>query len=182
MSLSIANAGPAPDPTPSRISRRDALARIRHELGAAPCLICAIRDGAGGPQRVLARGRHARLVLSRYPIRWGHLLVLLDDHVTRFEELALDAWQESTALALDAATSLETALDPVRCYIASLGSAHDGLPMTSPHLHLHVIPLYHAADKPSGVLTWEHGVYAAPEAAWQGLQQRLAAAWPTRPR
>lgn len=46
--------------------------------------------------------------------------------------------------------------------------------MSSPHLHLHVIPIYEPDDKPSRVLTWEHGVLVLSDAELAALAAELA--------
>ena len=128
------------------------------------------------PSRTLAVGARARAVLTRFPKRWGHVVILLDDHITTFSALDEDAWQEMNALALTAARVLERSLAPVRCYVASLGSSRE-LPMTSSHLHLHVIPLYDVEDRPREILSWSTGLYQGTEAEWDALEARLKRAW-----
>jgi diadenosine tetraphosphate (Ap4A) HIT family hydrolase len=62
------------------------------------CLICAIDRGAFGRRWAIAEGRHASLLLTAYPVRWGHLLVVLREHVTSFSELEPAAWREASEL------------------------------------------------------------------------------------
>lgn len=166
---------------PRIIPRERAVAEITAARGASPCLVCALRDGVAGPRHVLAAGARTTVLLPHYAVRWGHTLILINEHVTRFEELSAETWQEATGLVLCAARALERALRPARCYVASLGAASDDLPMTSPHLHLHVIPIYQAEDKPSAVLTWDRGVTVADEEEWAELHRILLAAWEPRP-
>ncbi len=158
----------------ARIPREEAVARVAGERGDASCLVCAIRDGRLGAPHVLAQGRWCRVVLARYALRRGHALVLVDEHVTRFSDVDDATWAEATALALVTARRIERALAPVRCYVASLGSAQPDLPMSSPHLHLHVVPIYEPDDKPSRVLTWAHGVLAPSEAELRALAGEIA--------
>jgi diadenosine tetraphosphate (Ap4A) HIT family hydrolase len=159
---------------PDVISREEALARLDGRRG---CVVCAQLDGTLGKPWLLAAGAHAVAFLPRYASRWGHVMVALREHVVRFGDLDDEAWREASDMALGAARTLERALTPVRCYIASLGTARDDLPMTSPHLHLHVIPLYDPDDKPSTVLSWSHGVHVAPETEWARLAARLVLTW-----
>ncbi len=138
--------------------------RVAAERCEETCLVCAMRDGKLGTQHLIARGRQCRVLLARYAVRRGHALVLIDQHVTRFADVDDAAWAEATALALSTARRIERALSPVRCYVASLGSVEPDVPMSSPHLHLHVVPIYEPDDKPSRVLTWAHGVIALSDA------------------
>jgi diadenosine tetraphosphate (Ap4A) HIT family hydrolase len=103
--------------------------------------------------------------------------VLADAHVTRFEALPLETWEQMARLAHAAARALERALQPTRCYVASLGTAIEDLPMTSPHLHVHVVPLHDPAARPSSVLSWEQGVLAFDEADVAELAHQLLAVW-----
>jgi diadenosine tetraphosphate (Ap4A) HIT family hydrolase len=164
----------------AHITRDQAIERVAAERQGEPCLVCAMRDGKLGTPHVIARGQQCRVVLARYAVRRGHALVLLDQHVTRFADVDDAAWAEATALALSTARRIERALSPVRCYVASLGSVEPDLPMSSPHLHLHVVPIYEPDDKPSRVLTWAHGVIAASDAELAELAAVLRDQAPAR--
>jgi diadenosine tetraphosphate (Ap4A) HIT family hydrolase len=111
-------------------------------------------------------------------VRWGHALVLSKQHVTSFSELSAAHWREMSEQARRAAFAVERALAPARCYVASLGTSEADVPITSPHLHLHVVPVYDPDDRPSRVLTWEHGVLEAELSEWHALAESLRAAWP----
>jgi diadenosine tetraphosphate (Ap4A) HIT family hydrolase len=159
----------------NRIGRDEAVARVR--AGALDaCLVCGLLAASTGPPAPLRRTAHATLVLARYALRPGHLLVLANRHVTRFQDLADDEWIDMTRLAHQAARALEQELAPLRCYVASLGTGSHDVPMSSPHLHIHVVPISSADDKPASVLTWQHGVYVDEGAAWEALVGRISSA------
>lgn len=155
------------------IDRETALRRAGEGLSEGTCLICHLVENAA----VVARGARARVLLPRMGRAEGHLLVALDRHVTSFAAVGDDEWAEASALALRAARALEAALRPARCYVASLGSALGGLPMSSPHLHVHVLPVDDPAARPGRVLSWEDGVFAASEAEAAAILGRVRAAW-----
>jgi diadenosine tetraphosphate (Ap4A) HIT family hydrolase len=90
-------------------------------------------------------------------------------------------WARCAELARRAARALERELRPLRCYVASTGSAAGELTQSSVHLHLHVIPLYAADDRPADIFSWADGVYVATEAEWRALSQQLRAAWSLTP-
>jgi diadenosine tetraphosphate (Ap4A) HIT family hydrolase len=161
---------------PVRIQRDVAVARVAAEREGEPCLICALRDGRAGAGPILRETRHTVTVLDRYPARWGHVLILLREHCESLADVGDDAWTEAGREALRAGRALEATLRPLRCYIGSFGTSRDIVAMSSPHLHLHVIPVYDAADRPSTVLTWREGVYAATEDEWSALRDRVASA------
>jgi diadenosine tetraphosphate (Ap4A) HIT family hydrolase len=127
---------------------------------------------------MLAETAHSTVVLSAYPRRWGHVLVVLAEHVTTFAALSAAAWADAAAHARVAARVVERVLAPERCYVASLGTAIDGLELTFPHIHLHVIPVYDPDDRPSTVLSTADGMLAADEDEWEALHAQLRAAWP----
>lgn len=104
-------------------------------------------------------------------------MVVLHEHVERFADLEAEHWREASALAHRAASSLEARLSPKRCYVASLGTDLTDLPMTCPHLHLHVIPVFESGARPAQVLSWADGVGDADEAWWQAELAQCRAAW-----
>lgn len=159
------------------VPRDEAISLIAMERGDAPCLMCALRDGSTGPTYVIARTAHATVILPRYALRRGHLLVIADQHATSFAELDPASWVEMSTLAFRAAQVLERTLGPLRCYIASLGAPSPDLVMTSPHIHLHVVPIHALEDKPSTVLSWARGVVIGDDAELEELRRELAAAW-----
>lgn len=140
--------------------------------------MCGILRGADGPPLVVAERDDAVVVVPRYGVRWGHLLVALRPHITRLSQLPRPAWLNACELAYEAACAAEQVLSPLRCYVASLGTPRDDLPMTSPHLHLHVVPIYELDDRPGEVLTWRHGVVTGSDEERAELRDALLAAWP----
>ena len=161
---------------PYLISREQAVARVTRERGA-DCLICELRERADESGLLLHRDGYTTVLLSRYPRQWGHILVLLDQHCTRFAELPPGVWSAVSAASHRAARMLERALQPARCYIASLGSAREDLPMSSPHLHMHVIPIADADARPAEIFSWQRGVYDAPPDEWRALRELLLDHW-----
>lgn len=157
---------------PTRIGREETLARIE-ALASEGCVPCALARA-----EALAASTHAVAVLSRFPTRWGHVLVILREHVERLDEVPPEVWLDASALAHAAGRAVERALEPARCYVASLGTSEPDLPMTFPHLHFHVIPVAERAARPADVLTWKHGVYEGTDEEWAELRAGLREAWP----
>ena len=157
-----------------RIDKQTAQARLAAQLSAGECGMCALVRGRIGDARdVIAEAPEARVVLSQYPIRWGHLLVIARAHVTSFSAIADADYDVMMRLARDAARRIERVLRPARVFVASLGCAHEGLPATSPHLHVHVVPVMSPDARPRDVLTWENGIDEADAAEWDALRERL---------
>ena len=160
-----------------RLSRGQAVSRIEG-LDIAGCLMCwLMQQPSQRVTRVVERDG-AAVVVPQFAVRCGHLLVVPARHVTSMSDLGRAGWAQLCDLAYVASLAVERALTPVRCYIASLGSARSDVPMTSPHLHLHLIPIYQADERPAEVLTWRHGVWSLPTSAREDYRDALLAAWP----
>lgn len=159
---------------PQKISREEALTRIASERGDTGCLICAIRSGEAGPVWTIREGPHTHSVLSRYPRNWGQAMVLMKRHTTTYTEVTPGEWLEGCLEAQRIAARIEVTLKPLRCYISSLGTWRKDLPMSSPHLHIHIDPVYNAEDRPRTIFTHSLGVLEAEEAEWMTLRGLLA--------
>ncbi len=159
---------------PKRIERDVAVTRAVAERPEGSCLVCAILAGEAGPTWVVHEGEHVRVVLSRYPRNWGQAMVLLRRHVTSFSALDPMEWAEATEAARRTAVQMEKVLDPVRCFVSCLGTAHSDLPMSSPHMHLHVDPVYDADQRPRTTFTLEFGVMEGEPHEWEELRAALA--------
>ena len=139
--------------------------------------MCALVAGRiGDPRDVVLEMPHARAVLTQYPVRWGHVLVVARRHVTSFTAIDDAAHDAMMRLARDAARRLERAMRPARVFVASLGCAHEGLVATSPHLHVHVVPVMDPDARPRDVLTWENGIDEGDAAEWAALRETLRSA------
>lgn len=162
---------------PTLIPRAEALARIRSEVGDAPCLMCAMRDDRVGERWVVDEDDELLLVVPRYVRRWGQLLVVLKPHVTQYSDVQPRLWARANAWALAAARIVERERDPIRCYITSTGSAAGELTQSSAHVHIHIIPVYESDDRPRHVFSWTDGVYVGTTEQWRELTETYRAAW-----
>lgn len=162
---------------PTLISRDEALRRIIAEGGRPACLMCAILERRVGPVYVVHEDDDAVVMLPRYVRRWGHVMVIPRVHATTFSTVDPDAWARTTRTAHQAARMVEQALRPLRCYLASVGSSAGELAQTSMHLHMHVIPLFAADDRPSDVFSWAEGVLVGEPHEWEALQRTYREVW-----
>jgi diadenosine tetraphosphate (Ap4A) HIT family hydrolase len=162
---------------PTLISRAEALERIRTEVGDGNCLMCAVRDDRAGDRWIVDEDAELLLILPRYVRRWGQMLVVIKPHVTRYHEVDPSLWARASTWALRAACVVEAHMQPVRCYITSTGSAAGELTQSSAHVHIHVIPLYDADDRPRDIFSWADGVYVGEPAEWHELQSAYRARW-----
>ncbi len=162
---------------PTLITREEALSRILEEGGRPSCLMCAILERQVGPVYVVHEDRENLVMLPRYVRRWGHVMVVPRVHATTFSGVDPDAWARTARTAHQAARMVERVLQPLRCYLASVGSSAGELPQTSMHLHMHVIPLFAAEDRPSDVFSWAEGVIVGEPHEWLELQARYREVW-----
>jgi diadenosine tetraphosphate (Ap4A) HIT family hydrolase len=156
------------------------LAREARELPASHggCAMCGMVAGHPHDLETVAARPSAVVVLDRLATRPGHLLVILRRHAEAMSEVTWPEYQEAQRLAWEAARTVERVLEPKRVFIAALGSAVR-LPMSFPHHHVHVLPLYDGgeSDRPSEVLTWRHGVWLYENDEARALASKLRAEW-----
>lgn len=138
------------------------------------CAINARRVGAVYP---VYEDERLIVMLPRYVRRWGHVLVTPKPHYTAFSAIDPGLWARTNELAHRAARMIEQVMRPRRVYVASTGSSAGELTQSSMHLHIHVIPLYEADDKPADIFSWADGILVAEPAEWEELQARYRLAW-----
>lgn len=162
---------------PTLISRSEALARIRNEGGTPSCLMCAIAARSVGDTQAVFEDDEMLVFLPRYVRCWGALCVMPKLHVTSFSKVPPALWQRVNALGLKAARVVEALQNPRRCYLASTGSSAGELTQSSMHLHIHVIPIHDAEDRPASVFSWQEGVYVAEAPEWAALRGEYVRSW-----
>lgn len=155
---------------PHLISKDEAMASL--PTGSA-CFLCEMLESTDN----IFSDDQVSVVLSRYPRFWGQVMVVLNRHITDFRTITDHEWIAMNVHALKAARILEEVLDPVRCHIASIGTERADLPMTSPHLHINVLPIPEEDLRPSEIYTWTHGVYAGTEEEWEALHTAIRSNW-----
>ncbi len=162
---------------PTLIPRAEALARIRAEGGEPACLMCAIAERAVGAVQVVFEDAEMLVFLPRYVRCWGHVCIMPRLHVTSFAAAPGAIWARTNALGHKTARVIETLQRPRRCYLAATGSSAGELTQSSMHLHLHVIPVHDAEDRPASVFSWQEGVYVAEPGEWDALRESYVRAW-----
>jgi diadenosine tetraphosphate (Ap4A) HIT family hydrolase len=166
-----------------RAAKEEALALLaehRRAIGAADdaCLMCLLAEKRGVPAPVY-EDDHALVILDRFASREGHLLVIARDHIEGLTELGWEKYSHLQRVAFDAARAIEGVLTPRRFFLAALG-APQAVPMSFPHFHLHVIPLFEADDstRPARVFSWTDGVVVYEDHEAEELANKLRRAWP----
>jgi diadenosine tetraphosphate (Ap4A) HIT family hydrolase len=156
------------------------LAENREQLlgGDTGCVLCALVGRASSSPDLVHEGEHGVVLLDRFGTREGHLLVISRAHAEDTLELGWDVYRELQRLAYEGARVVTRSLAPARIFIAVLG-ASAALPMSFPHFHIHVLPVYDTDERarPAHVLSWSAGVLVYEDAEAAALAERLRAAW-----
>lgn len=141
--------------------------------------MCALLHREAGPVHAVFEDPRALVMLPRYVRRWGQMMVIPKAHVTSYREVEATTWAYANQLAHTAAQVVEHVQKPRLCYVASIGSnpVVKELAQSSRHLHIHVIPVYQAQDRPADIFSWAEGVYVADPPEWEALRQQYQDAW-----
>jgi diadenosine tetraphosphate (Ap4A) HIT family hydrolase len=163
----------------TRLEKDEALRLLDAERRADPrlaaCTMCHLATTA---HRV-AESEHGVVVLDGYAATEGHLLVIAREHREGTTEIDWPFHRDLSRLVWEATRVLTEVMTPVRVYTAALGAAREDLPMSFPHHHIHVIPVYSSDEhaRPAHVFSWTSGVVRYEQREAEALATRLAVAW-----
>jgi diadenosine tetraphosphate (Ap4A) HIT family hydrolase len=155
--------------TLARIDREAALAEVAREMAGAKCAVCR----ALSTNALVAELDDCAAYLNRFPVRWGHVVVVPRRHVESFVEMTDAEHAAAGRLTTSVARAIETTMRPNRVFVAALGSARDDLPMTTAHMHWHVVPVDDERPRPRDVFTWEHGVMIGDADDWAAVTETI---------
>lgn len=146
--------------------------------GEEGCVMCALVSRAPSTPELLRESEHGVVLLDRFGAREGHLLVVSRAHVEDTLGLGWDVYQDLQRLAYEGAQVVTRLLAPARVFIAVLG-ASEALPMSFPHFHIHVLPVYDTDERsrPAHVFSWSAGVLVYEDEEAAALAARLRAAF-----
>jgi diadenosine tetraphosphate (Ap4A) HIT family hydrolase len=149
--------------------------------GADGCVMCALVKRATYSTELLAENEHGVALLDRFGSRPGHTIVIARAHVEETTKLAWPAYAALQRLAYEATQALDRAFSPARTFVAVLGASEE-LPMSFPHFHIHVLPVYERGEgaRPAHVFSWSVGVLVYEDDEARDFSARLRAAWPAR--
>lgn len=129
----------------------------------ADCPFCEIVNEPSHP-RIEKENKYAFVIRDGFPITQGHTLIIPKRHVGSFFEITPAEHQALFELMEQIKPSLDQQYQPAGYNIGINDGAAAG--QTVPHLHIHLIPRYHEANKdPRGGVRW-----VVPEKAdyWSG--------------
>lgn len=105
------------------------------------CLFCAILEGRESA-RIIHEDSHFLVLMDRYPLRPGHLLIVSREHAARLEDLSSAARDRLLVLADGISRVLTRAgygIEGINLLLNDGPAANQHVP----HLHLHLIPRKH---------------------------------------
>jgi diadenosine tetraphosphate (Ap4A) HIT family hydrolase len=108
------------------------------QLARSACFVCQIVAGEPlvGDVHVVYEDDHAIAFLNQFPTQEGYTLVSPKRHVERYErDFSAEEWLHLQTVVHSVSGAVAKATDPIRMYIASLGS-----PERNAHLHVHICP------------------------------------------
>jgi ATP adenylyltransferase len=138
------------------------------------CIFCAAVEGDDEEKLVVSRGRHAIVLLNRFPYASGHLMVAPQRHVGEFGELEDEEIVEIHRLASAGIGVLAQTYGPQGYNLGwNLGRvAGAGI---VDHVHLHVVPRWAGDTNFMPVLA---DVKVMPEYLAE-TRRKLAQVWPS---
>ncbi|MEO8183625.1 MAG: HIT domain-containing protein [Deltaproteobacteria bacterium] len=140
------------------------------------CVMCRLASPEHAHEWI-AESVHGVVALDGYGATRGHLLVIARRHVECASDLDWPVFSDLQRLVWQASRALEAELEPARVYVASLGAIRP-LPMSFPHHHTHVVPVYETDERarPANVFSWNSGVVRYDQAEADQLCARLRGA------
>jgi ATP adenylyltransferase len=140
------------------------------------CLFCdQLSQPDGMDNLILHRGKHAFVILNRYPYTNGHMMVVPNAHQASLDDLDEEALAELILLVSESLSVLREAYDAESFNVgANIGTpAGAGV---ADHVHMHVLPRW-MGD--TSFMTTTSDVRVIPEAL-EDTYARLQAVWKKR--
>jgi ATP adenylyltransferase len=144
------------------------------------CIFCEMLEQDDRDALILQRGRHAFLVLNRYPYNNGHFMSVPYRHVNTLELLSAEEMGETMTLVTRGLTALRRAWNPEGFNIgANIGKvAGAGV---KDHVHMHVVPRWAGDTNFMPLFAETRVIPQTLEQTYDELRQVLAALNEERP-
>jgi ATP adenylyltransferase len=139
------------------------------------CVFCNVQEQPDGPESLIVRrGRHAFVILNRFPYTSGHILVVANAHRPSLEDLEAKERAEMMELATESMRVLRKVYQPEAFNLgANIGEvAGAGV---AGHVHLHIVPRW-VGD--TNFMSTVAETRVLPEVLEESYR-RIAEAWPT---
>jgi ATP adenylyltransferase len=144
------------------------------------CTFCRVPTLDDQDALILHRGKHAYVVLNRYPYNNGHLMVIPDRHVSDYSELTAEESAEFTELTSTAIHVLRSAMY-AQGFNVGMNIGNAGGASVAGHLHQHVVPRWDGDTNFMPVLGQTKVVPQSLEETWTVLARAWTAGRTTPP-
>lgn len=107
---------------------------------AKGCFLCAaLKEKKDGKNFIIARGKHAFVIMNRYPYNTGHLLIAPNKHKANLEDLTREEVLEIFELFKKMKCQISKCLKPEGFNVGVNMGRIAGAGLRS-HIHLHIVP------------------------------------------
>jgi ATP adenylyltransferase len=148
-------------------------AESRHEQPVTSCPLCDVPERNDEEALILCRGRHAYVVLNRYPYNNGHLMVVPFRHLADYAELTARESLEMCRLTRQAVKVLRTLIG-AQGFNIGMNLGETGGAGIADHLHQHVVPRWQSDTNFMPVLGRTAVLPQLLEETWATLAQGWA--------
>lgn len=149
--------------------------RLDYILGekTGDCVMCRARDTEHDLENlILYRGKHAYVMLNRYPYNNGHLMIVPFAHVRNIGDLDPDSWQEACQLLILCEKAYHLAYHPDGINVGiNLGQAAGA--GIAEHLHIHMVPRWNGDSNFMSVVSGERVIPEAFEISYERLRTQI---------
>jgi len=113
---------------------------ISDKSNSTECVLCSfINQDLCKENLVLYKGKHAYVVMNKYPYNNGHIMVVPNKHVDSFEKLTAEEYDYLCKLLKESIKVVNKTYNPQGCNIGMNMGRAAGAGIDQ-HLHFHIVP------------------------------------------
>jgi len=147
---------------------------IRGKSKTKGCVFCAaVKKSAEDKNLVVARGKHAYVILNKFPYTSGHIMVVPYAHIDTFEKMETKTSTEVMFLLRQSIKTIDKVYQPDGYNMGSNLGSVAGAGITD-HIHFHLVPRWQGD---TNYMTAIGGTRVLPEDLHETCE-KLKAAWP----
>jgi ATP adenylyltransferase len=147
---------------------------IRRQRSPKECIFCdAVKKTDGEENLILARGKHAYVIMNRYPYTSGHVMVVPYTHVDTFEKVDTETCAEVMFLIRQSIQAIDKMYKPDGYNMGANIGASAGAGIAD-HIHFHLVPRW---EGDTNFMTAVGGTRVLPEDLMETFRG-LKTAWP----
>lgn len=136
------------------------------------CILCAVRDSAGGIERlVVHESSHFFVTLNLFPYNPGHLMIVPYRHLEEISEFNKDEIYDCHELQLLAIQVLRRMYNPRGFNLGYNMGESSGASI--PHLHMHIVPRYRSEVGFMDVINGARIIVESPEETRKRMRENF---------